>query len=359
MSELPAAATTALRATLTAADPRPGRVLAVFPSAVYVGLDEPARGEPAVLAVVTADGVRLPNALVIAVPAATRPLATVHPGRPARVGRGAVHLPSLRVSAARWWEPRPVLGSWSAGADHDRGGHHPHRAPGACPADGADHDLRGPCAHQPEESRGAVGVLAAALAASPSAVAHRLGPLAVALADDDREAAAVAAAGLLGLGPGLTPAGDDVLAGALATLALLGPPPASAPRSAAPTGPEPAGPRPTLPPAADGVRRVRRSGSAGGGAATGAWAGLDRAVGELAAARTTALSAALLHCARRGQVAAPAADLLRALTGDGDVVGAAARLVRVGHSSGRDLAAGILLAAQTRAARPSHAGAVA
>lgn len=165
-------------------------------------------------------------------------------------------------------------------------------------------------AHQPVLRR-TVGVLAEAAAAWPSAVADRLHPLALALAADDGPAAASAADGLLGLGPGLTPAGDDVLAGALAALFLL------------------------LPPRA---------------ARAGAWAGLDRVVGESAAARTTTLSAALLGCARRGQVAAPAADLLRALTGDGDVGLTARALVLVGHSSGRDLAAGILLAAQAVAA---------
>lgn len=287
---LPAAASTALRASLASPSARTGRVLAAFPSAVYIALHDPCPDEPAVLAVVTADGIRLPNALVVAAVAAQRPFGSVRAGQAARVARGAVHLPGVRVTAARWWDPRPRLRPGRAALSRT------------------------------------VPALAQALAAQPSAVADRLEPLALALAADDGPAAEAAAAGLLGLGPGLTPAGDDVLAGTLATLCLLLPPVGVAsfarPRAILHTPLTPAG----------------------------AGQGLAHAVGELAAGRTTALSAALLDCARRGQVASSAADLLRALTGDGDVAAATGRLVRVGHSSGRDLAAGVLLAAEAVAA---------
>ena len=320
---LPAAASTALRATLTSPVARAGRVLAAFPSAVYVALDEPVRGEPAALALVTADGVRLPNALVVAVVTAQRPFRTLRAGQAAPVGRGGVHLPGLRVTAARWRDPHPRLR--------------------------ADRSVL----------QRTVPALAEALAAWPSAVADRLDPLALALAEDDGFAAGNAAAALLGLGPGLTPAGDDVLAGALATLSLLLPPPPPPPPLPPPPPPPPPPPAaPVAAPARPSVERnprPRRFLSAHAvavaeAAAAGAWAGLDGAVAGMAVRRTTALSAALLGCARRGQVAAPAADLLRALTGDGDVGRAARGLVGVGHSSGRDLAAGILLAARAVAA---------
>ncbi len=105
--------------------------------------------------------------------------------------------------------------------------------------------------------------------------------------------------GLLGLGPGLTPAGDDVLAGALVTLVAAADPRAVALRA--------------------GVRAA-------------------------APQRTTAVSAALLRHAGRGECGPELADLLRALAGAADPVVALGRLCAVGHSSGAALAWGVLLA---------------
>ncbi|MBY5163013.1 DUF2877 domain-containing protein, partial [Salsipaludibacter albus] len=67
----------------------------------------------------------------------------------------------------------------------------------------------------------------------------------------------------------------------------------------------------------------------------------------LAPDRTTALSATLLACARDGAMARPAAVALDALTAapddaDDRVAGAMDDLARVGHTSGRDLALGLL-----------------
>ncbi|MGO8874598.1 MAG: DUF2877 domain-containing protein [Acidimicrobiales bacterium] len=103
---------------------------------------------------------------------------------------------------------------------------------------------------------------------------------------------------LLGAGPGLTPAGDDVVAGALAACALSG-----------------GGPSPV-------------------------------AVGRLlsrARDATTALSAALLSCAAAGQVVPQAADFLRALS-CGGVQPALGRLRAVGSTSGTALAVGLTAA---------------
>ncbi|MGZ4199645.1 MAG: oxamate carbamoyltransferase subunit AllH family protein [Thermoleophilia bacterium] len=118
-----------------------------------------------------------------------------------------------------------------------------------------------------------------------------------ALAEGD----ATAACGLLGSGPGLTPAGDDVVAGALAALALM--------------------------------ERLPLAAAA--------------AVTAAAPSRTTALSASLLVAAARGQVVPEAARTLRALArGDDDeTVGALARrLFAVGATSGHDLALGLATA---------------
>ena len=114
---------------------------------------------------------------------------------------------------------------------------------------------------------------------------------------------------LLGRGPGLTPLGDDILCGALTGLALLGP-------------------------AARSRRADRRLGALAGVVDAGI------------AGRTTALSAALLRHARRGEVAAAAAPLLQALAGRGDPETALAVLLEVGHTSGTGLAHGIVLAGE-------------
>ena len=76
-------------------------------------------------------------------------------------------------------------------------------------------------------------------------------------------------------------------------------------------------------------------------------AGISIPMAELAAARTTTFSAALIQSALRGHVAEPAGALLRALSGRGDVAGSHLSLIRVGHTSGPALAAGIVLGAQS------------
>ncbi len=117
----------------------------------------------------------------------------------------------------------------------------------------------------------------------------------------DAVGAAGAACGLLGTGPGLTPAGDDVLCGLLAALGWAAPAPDRATALAA-------------------------------------------AVLAAAPARTHAISSRLLAYAARGILYAPALDLGAALLA-GDVAGIAAparALFAVGNSSGRDLAVGLL-----------------
>jgi hypothetical protein len=104
---------------------------------------------------------------------------------------------------------------------------------------------------------------------------------------------------LLGRGPGLTPLGDDILAGALATLVALDSPAAGRLAGA------------VLAPARD---------------------------------RTTFVSAALLHHAARGETVPELAALLVAVRDGGRerLSAATDRLLRVGHTSGAGLASGIL-----------------
>ena len=119
-------------------------------------------------------------------------------------------------------------------------------------------------------------------------------------------AAAGAARGLLGLGPGLTPSGDDALAGALAALVWLG---------------------------------------AGAGSLRPVVAGIAAAAREEAPARTTHISARLLHHAAEGALYAPALAVGAALlAGDATALERAVpALFVLGASTGRDVATGLLL----------------
>jgi hypothetical protein len=235
---------------------RPAAVVATGPRATY--LDVGGR----LLAVVAADGVRLPCAAMLG-PGGRPPT-----GPDLAVGDGGVYRAGRRVAAVgSWFDPRVRVG---------------------------------------QVDYGAVGWLAAALcgrrrddALLPGAAIDRL---AFAWGGDGLDAAV---AGLVGRGSGLTPAGDDLLAGALAALRALAPGSAEATRLAA---------------------AVRR------------WA----------PGRTTRLSVALLEAADQGAVIPEAAAVLRALVPPAPVdrLGEALdRLVGVGHTSGWHLAAGLVVGA--------------
>lgn len=122
---------------------------------------------------------------------------------------------------------------------------------------------------------------------------------------------------LLGKGLGLTPEGDDLLVGALAATRVLG--------------------------EAAGKERL-----------VGLIAGVSLPLVELADARTNVLSAALIRLALRGQIVEPAGDLLCALAGRGDVAASHVGLIRLNHTSGPALAAGIALAARALVESGKH-----
>jgi hypothetical protein len=117
---------------------------------------------------------------------------------------------------------------------------------------------------------------------------------------------------LLGRGSGLTPVGDDVLAGWVATTVAGSVPSAEETPVAA-------------------------------------------AVAQHAPAMTTLLSATLLDCARRGEVIPQFRALLLTLAAPGrsDVEDALGTLLRVGHTSGAGLALGTVLALRHLASRSS------
>lgn len=82
---------------------RPARVLAVFPAGIY--LEVRTDLEPSVIAVVTGEGTRLPNSVLLA---SELPHVTV--GDEAAVGDGLIELGRLSLRARRWWDPAPPLG---------------------------------------------------------------------------------------------------------------------------------------------------------------------------------------------------------------------------------------------------------
>lgn len=145
-------------------------------------------------------------------------------------------------------------------------------------------------------------------------LARRRDWLCAALTAGDREAACRHAQAMLGLGPGLTPAGDDFLAGLLAVLHL-------------PDGP--------------------------------AWPLRD--IGGLLVAdagrRTNAISVAMLRAAAQGRVRECVIALLRELVaGDPRTVDEAlARVLAIGSTSGSDMAAGVLAAFDVQLARAAPA----
>jgi hypothetical protein len=244
---------------------RPASVIAAAPAASYLDVD----GH--VLAVVAPGGVRLPCAVVLASGAPS----PAGPGTLVAVGGGAVEVGGWpAVSVTRWFDPRVRVRRIDPGAAHR---------------------LYALVLERPRPDP-----------LLPAGAAARLGrDLAAGRPDRSVDA-------LLGRGGGLTPAGDDLLAGALAALRALG---------------APAGDR------------------------------LGRAVRELAPGRTARLSAALLAAADTGAVIPEAAAVLTALASPGEpqrLDVAVMGLVAVGHTSGWHLAAGLAIGAM-HATRTGHA----
>lgn len=272
------AASLALRPLL---DPprRPARVIAVFPAALYLEM----RGgpEPRVLAVVTSDAGRLPNAVVVVAGRREHPFRSVREGADAFVGDGRIEAEGLTVQVRRWWDPSPALGVLRP-----------------------DALARGVRALEAELTE--AGALTAAGPSGGGLAGHPdPGALAAACAAGDLAGAVEAAERIVGLGPGLTPTGDDILCGLLVALRLVG----------------------------GAVRH-------GGAVRLADW--LGAAVTADAGTRTTALAATLLHCAAAGHAGAEVAAVLRGVAGHEPPQAAVRRLLAVGHTSGADLAHGVL-----------------
>ncbi|WP_127784133.1 DUF2877 domain-containing protein [Rhodococcus sp. X156] len=260
---IPGASSTAIRA-VTAGPLQPAQWLGAVDAALYFATTGPGS---TVFAVLSHDAVRLPCGLVLATTTAELPLASLAPARALRehqgvvVGEGRIEWlgpdGAVTVVAARQWSPLRVR-------------------PGA-PRPGALTELRALLAGRE------IGL-------EP----HRLAEL-------TKGATAAAVAGLLGCGPGLTPSGDDVLAGYLVGAGAFGLP----------------------------VEELRRSVAARSGQAT------------------SALSAQLLRHAAQHEAVAELVELVAALThSPAELTPVLTRLLQVGHTSGAALAWGVLLAGE-------------
>lgn len=245
MCVLPGAAPTAVRDLLTGPTTA-GRVLGVHPTCAYVVTGSE------LVAIETADGLGLPCSVRLGVDRTAGPFAGVRLGDLALAGAGRVTAGPLTVPVVRWWAPRRPRPTGPSGFDGSR-----------------------------------IEALARLLGGHPAPVPVE-GPV------DE----------LLGLGPGLTPAGDDVVSGLLLSL--------------------------------HGHDELRRP--------------VADEVSRLAPGRTTTLSAALLRHSAAGFAMPGMVDVADALAGHGtdeDLTAAVARLLTVGHSSGVALAHGLLRGART------------
>jgi len=252
-------AASAAIADALAGPPRPASVLGAFTQGAYLLLP---RGE--VIALLTAGTPRLPNAVVIA-----GEMGSWREGDQACVGEHRVRLPRMEIRVVRWWSPRQVRPLTSL----------------AC--------LQRALAGYPDWP-------------APGAVRMATCHLGRAAAAADLPGVRDAAMGLVGLGPGLTPSGDDVLAGFLL-----------------------------------GLRALDRVSSRAGHLAQACRAGAHGG-----RTRTTALAATLVRHAAAGEPADVAADLIDALAERTPVDEPLRALLASGHTSGRDLAEGLLLAWQ-------------
>jgi hypothetical protein len=256
---------------------RPAELIGSFPVAVYV------KAAGGVVALVSPDAARLPNAIVLtrADHACVAQHATTGP---LRVGDGELRLGPVSVIAVRWWDPVPRLGRVHAGL-----------------LAGRLDAVRAILPAWPDT-------------ADPAAGRLRAGREALASVLDGTGDLAGTVRSLVGLGAGLTPAGDDLLAGAMAGLEVFG---------TALEQPD--------------VRKL---------------AARMRHEVVAHATATTPLAADLAEHAARGALVQPAADLCRAIAdrrrdADRALAPAVERLLRLGHTSGRDLAEGLLLGAST------------
>ena len=245
-----------------------------------------------------------PNGLVLALRANQKPLAGLQPGMVCLVERGIIAIPManlrLDLQQSQPWHPRPQL------------------APGACPpkrlqqhlalletylsAHASPDGLAGLAYVHPETSTEKAGAGSMLLRAAWSATQQLLDGIAQQRMSLARQGMST----LIGLGPGLTPSGDDVLTGLIAATLVLG---------------EPVGQPVTF------YQRVSAEALA------------------IAYSRTNKLSITWIEYAGRGEVAEHLGRLFETLiqSDTSHVEQAAQEVLNSGATSGGDILAGIIL----------------
>lgn len=274
MSPYPMAASVVV-APLLGGVPRPVRLAAVTAQAAYL-----ATGHPRLPALCLArpGAVRVPCAMLVGADAP----ALAADGTTGTVGADRLTVGAFEARVGRWWRPPPL--PRLAQVDADR-----------LAAQAADLAARLLEPADPGDAGRSAGDVESLAHSDAGRLVHDGAErLSDALRTGSPPGPAVQA--LLGQGPGLTPLGDDVLAGALVTL------------------------------------RARRAAAAGP---------LAAAVATLAGARTTFVSAALLHHAARGECVPELTALLAAIGHDEPLDRALCALLAVGRTSGHGLAHGV------------------
>ncbi|MBM9476727.1 DUF2877 domain-containing protein [Nakamurella flavida] len=258
-------------ADLIAGPPRVGRVLTRLSRAVVLVLDDHPEPSGQVLTLLAPGASGTPHGIRVPVAAVPAMFAHAVPGVPVSVGEGRVTLPGMSLRAAR-------------------------AVPSRVPPGPVDPD--------------AVALLARISTRRPPGAG---GPAGVRRVLDEADPAP-AVLELLGLGPGLTPAGDDLLAGLLCGLWATG-----------------------------RTLEAERIGAV---------------VGALAPARTTALSADLLHQAARGHAGDAVLAVVAAVRAASGprLHDAVAALLDIGHTSGADLLAGLVVGLSGSPERPPTPG---
>lgn len=276
---------------------RVGTIRSIFPRAMNIALDG------SMLAVLSSELPRMPNSVRLPPLTTKELLRNLRPGLPVALGNGRLHIPSAHCSLylpqALPWEPRPDLPLYGW-----------HRETVA-------HYVRSLTRYLAEQAgRSGLSSLAGPLLLGQSVQETPLARMALpvlrllvrAAWQQDSAGIKEAARGLAGLGPGLTPSGDDVLGGFAAVMALL-----------------------SLYLSADGVSRAH----------------IAPAIATVVGPRTTALSAALLAHAARGEVAEHLGKLLLSLAlpagATEAVLHAADAVLAFGASSGADTLLGVVL----------------
>ena len=298
--------------SLFAAPPRAGSAQSIFRRAINIILDSveattctmnapscPLRAE--VISLVSEELPPMPQGIQLSRADMTWLQAALQPGTRVWIGENRLLAPAcdcaLILPDIPPWEPRPAVegARWN---------------PASC-ASHAQMLARYLTAHAPVEGLARLVrplLLAETIEETPLTrmAEPKLRLLALASKTLDLEGVKEATRGLAGLGPGLTPSGDDTLCGFAAVMALLSP---------------------YLSP--DGILRQE----------------IAHIIAATAQSRTTKLSATLLWHAARGEVAGHLGDALLALPGDTPekVLQAAGRLLAFGATSGGDTLLGILL----------------